>query len=113
MACAGRSMPAMRTLGLVRAAGLTTWAAVIIRPFPRYTPRPGPHDWVDLAGCRLRKGARNRRWTARALPNAAKVAAAKQHETSRLRTLGDERSPFFSTVDQPSWQNYHEGNISS
>jgi len=36
-------MPAMRTLGLVRAAEPTTWAAVRTKPLPKYTPRPGPH----------------------------------------------------------------------
>ena len=35
MARAGRSMPAMRTFGLVRVAEPTTWAAVRTRPLPR------------------------------------------------------------------------------
>ena len=35
IAVAGNSIPAIRTLGLVRAARPTTWAAVITRPLPR------------------------------------------------------------------------------
>jgi hypothetical protein len=35
MAFAGKSSPAIRTLGLVREAEPTTWAAVMTRPFPR------------------------------------------------------------------------------
>ena len=98
-ACAGRPMPAMRTLGLVRAAEPTTCWAVMTRPFPKYTPRQVPTIVAGLARYRLRRGWNHQR-------DRSRVGKSERCQSCRCQEESDRKTqswPRLGTHEKCHW----------